>query len=84
MSKAALDFCYTPPPKNYKISSAFSYNFRLALTVNKHQRVLVTPKAVRLAPGKLVEVDGVPWPITTPYELDPHKNEYAVERTVDL
>ena len=23
-----------PPPKNYKISSAFSYNFRLALTVN--------------------------------------------------
>ncbi|NBK19288.1 hypothetical protein D7Y41_25285, partial [Anaerotruncus sp. 1XD22-93] len=24
--------CY-PPPKNYKISSAFSYNFKLALTV---------------------------------------------------
>ena len=23
----------TSPPKNYKISSAFSYNFRLALTV---------------------------------------------------
>ncbi|MDE6261156.1 MAG: C39 family peptidase, partial [Oscillospiraceae bacterium] len=23
----------TPPPKNYKISSAFSYNFRLALTL---------------------------------------------------
>ena len=22
-----------PPPKNYKISSAFSYNFRLALTI---------------------------------------------------
>lgn len=32
MSKEAPDFCY-PPPKNYKISSAFSYNFKLALTV---------------------------------------------------
>ena len=31
MSKAAADFV-TPPPKNYKISSAFSYNFILALT----------------------------------------------------
>ena len=54
------------------------------MAVNTHQRVLVTPKAVRLAPGPLVEVDGVEWPITTPYELDPHKNEYALERTVDL
>lgn len=54
------------------------------MAINKHQRVLVTPKAVRLIPGKLVEVDGVPWPIKTPYELDPHKNEYAIERTVDL
>lgn len=54
------------------------------MAVNKHQRVLVTPKAVRLAPGKLVEVNGVPWPIIAPYELDPHKNEYAIERTVDL
>mgnify|MGYP002509843408 CR=1 FL=1 len=31
LSKAAPDSCY-PPPKNYKISSAFSYNFNLALT----------------------------------------------------
>ena len=54
------------------------------MAVNTHQRVLVTPKAVRLTPGPLVEVDGVPWQITTPYELDPHKNEYALERTVDL
>ena len=51
---------------------------------NTHRRVLVTPKAVKLTPGPLVEVDGMPWPITTPYELDPHKNEYAIERTVDL
>lgn len=54
------------------------------MAVNKYKRVLVTPKAVRLMPGPLVEVDGVPWPITTAYELDPHKNEYAIERTVDL
>ena len=31
MSKETLSFV-TPPPKNYKISSAFSYNFILALT----------------------------------------------------
>ena len=54
------------------------------MAVNKYRRVLVTPKAVRLAPGHLVEVDGVEWPIFTPYELDPHKNEYALEREVDL
>lgn len=54
------------------------------MAVNTYQRVLVTPKAVRLTPGPLVEVDGVKWPITTAYELDPHKNEYAIERTVDL
>lgn len=54
------------------------------MAVNTHRRVLVTPKAVRLVPGPLVEVDGVEWPITTRYELDPHKNEYELERTVDL
>ena len=30
MCKAALDFCYLSP-KNDKISSAFSYNFKLSL-----------------------------------------------------
>lgn len=54
------------------------------MAVNTIRRVLVTPKAVRLAPGPLVEVDGVEWPVITPYELDPHKNEYTLERTVDL
>lgn len=54
------------------------------MAVNIRQRVLVTPKAIRLAPGPLVEVDGVEWPIVTPYELDPHKNEYALRREVDL
>lgn len=54
------------------------------MAVNTHQRVLVTPKAVRLAPGQLVVVDGAEWPVITPYELDPNKNEYVLERTVDL
>lgn len=54
------------------------------MAVNIHRRVLVTPKAVRLTPGPLVEVDGTLWPVTTPHELDPHKNEYTLERTVDL
>lgn len=54
------------------------------MAVNTHQRVLVAPKAVRLTPGPLVEVDGVEWPILTPYELDPHKNEYAIGRKADL
>ena len=32
MSKEALNFVTPPPPKNDKICSAFSYNFKLALT----------------------------------------------------
>lgn len=54
------------------------------MAVNVRRRVLVTPKAVRLTPGPLVEVDGVQWPITTAYELDPHKNEYELQKEVDL
>lgn len=54
------------------------------MAVNTHRRVLVTPKVVHLAPGPLVEVDGTPWPVLTPYELDPHKNAYIIGRTVDL
>lgn len=54
------------------------------MAINTHQRVLVTPKAVRLAPGPLAEVDGVEWPVMTAYELDPHRNEYILERDVDL
>ena len=33
MNKETLSFVTPPPPKNYKISSAFSYNFILALTL---------------------------------------------------
>lgn len=54
------------------------------MAINTHRRVLVTPKAIKLSPGQLVEVAGEPWPIFTPYELDPHKNEYVIGRTVDI
>lgn len=54
------------------------------LAVNDLRHVLVTPKCIQLTPGKLVEVDGVSWPIQTAHLLDPHKNEYELERTVDL
>lgn len=54
------------------------------MATNEHRRILVTPKAIQLKPGPLVELSGVEWPIITPYELDPHKNEYVLKRTVDL
>ena len=54
------------------------------LAVNTLRHVLVTPKCIRLKPGKLVEVDGESWPIQTAHLLDPYKNEYELERTVDL
>ena len=40
MSKETLSFVTPPPPKNYKISSAFSYNFKLALTELDGEEVL--------------------------------------------
>ena len=43
MSKEAPDFVTPPPPKNDKICSAFSYNFRLALTVFKLVQDLLEP-----------------------------------------
>lgn len=52
--------------------------------INTLRHVLVTPKAIELTPGRLVEVAGTPWPIQTAHLLDPWKNEYELERTVDL
>lgn len=52
--------------------------------VNALRHVLVTPKCIDMAPGRLVEVDGEKWPILTTHTLDPYKNEYIIERTVDL
>lgn len=52
--------------------------------INTIRHVLVTPKCIKLQPGKLVRVDGDDWPILTAHTLDPYKNEYIIERTVDL
>lgn len=52
--------------------------------INTLRHVLVTPKCIVLTPGKKVEVDGITWPILTAHMLDPQKNEYIIERTVDL
>lgn len=52
--------------------------------INTIRHVLVTPKCITLKPGKLVEVDGEEWPILTAHLLDPEKNEYIIERVVDL
>lgn len=52
--------------------------------VNVLQHVLVTPKAIELEPGRVVEVAGVKWPIQTAHLLDPWKNEYELAREVDL
>lgn len=54
------------------------------LAVNTLRHVLVTPKAIELTPGRPVEVEGDSWPIQVAHLLDPHKNEYELERTVDL
>lgn len=52
--------------------------------VNTMQRVLVTPKCIELRPGRLVHVGGEDWPILTAHQLDPQKNEYIIEKVVDL
>lgn len=52
--------------------------------INVLRHVLVTPKDIVLTPGRLVEVEGENWPILTAHLLDPWKNEYEIERTIDL
>lgn len=54
------------------------------MSVNEPGLVLVTPKAVTLPPGGLVEARGALWEILAPHELDEFKNEYEIGRTVDL
>lgn len=46
--------------------------------------VLVTPKAVTLTPGHLVDVGGQTCHVLTGHILDPHKNEYEILRECDL
>lgn len=56
----------------------------IPMDANVLRHVLVTPKEIALLPGQLVEVDGVRWPVRTAHLLNPWKNEYEIERTVDL
>ncbi len=46
--------------------------------------VLVTPKAVSLTPGSLVDVDGTAYQVLAAHILDPYKNEYEIMRKADL
>lgn len=45
--------------------------------------VLVTPKAVTLAPGSWATVNGAYFLVRSPHELDPYKNEYEIRRKED-
>lgn len=45
--------------------------------------VLVTPKAVALAPGSWVTAGGAYYLVRVPHELDPFKNEYEIRRKED-
>lgn len=54
------------------------------MSVNELGLVLVTPKAITLRPGCLVETRGAAWEVLAPHELDQYKNEYEIGRRVDL
>lgn len=54
------------------------------LAVNVITYVLVTPKAVELKRGSIVEVGGVPYEVQVGHLLDEWKNEFEIVRTVDL
>lgn len=45
--------------------------------------VLVTPKAVELAPGSWVTADGAYYRVRVPHLLDPYKNEFEIRRKED-
>ncbi|MPN39829.1 hypothetical protein SDC9_187363 [bioreactor metagenome] len=45
--------------------------------------VLVAPKAVSLAPGSLVDVDGTPYEVLCAHTLDTWKNEFEIMRKAD-
>lgn len=54
------------------------------MSVNDLELVLVVPKAIRLRPGRLVEVRGAAWEVLVPHELDEFKNEYEIGRRAEL
>ena len=53
-------------------------------SVNRITYVLVTPKAIQMTRGKLVEVNGVNYEVQLAHVLDPWKNEYEIMRREDL
>ena len=54
------------------------------MSVNELGLVLVTPKAITLRPGCLVEARKAAWEVLAPHELDEYKNEYEIGRRLDL
>ncbi len=60
------------------------YEQRLPMDVNRIAYVLVTPKAVELTSGHILDISGTPYHILLSHTLDPYKNEYEIMRTVDL
>lgn len=54
------------------------------MSVNELGLVLVTPKAVKLRSGCLVEVRDSAWEVLVPHELDEYKNEYEIGKRADL
>ena len=54
------------------------------MSSNELSLVLVVPKPVRLIPGRIVWVMGMPWEVRVPHELGEHQNEYEVVRKADL
>ena len=54
------------------------------LAVNTTSFVLVTPKAIDLEEGRLVDVAGVPYEVQMAHRLDRYKNEFEIVRKADL
>ena len=54
------------------------------MATNTLTYVLVTPKAIALEPGPLVEVAGTAYKVTVAHTLDEYKNEYEITRKGDL
>ena len=49
------------------------------------RRALVTPKAVMLRAGDLVQLnDGAPYTVRQVLDLEAYKNEYVIERQEDV
>lgn len=60
------------------------YEQEAPLAINELTYVLVTPKAVTLKRGSLVDVGGIAYTVALAHILDPYKNEYECRRMEDL